>query len=583
MAPVVLECTVLDCDKGEDGARYNTAALEPDLAFRMLTMHRKDAHGQEELGGQQHQEQRVAPAVSKVEKVKRPVLKKGISEDKYLHFEKQWQRYKRSSGMNDLVIVRDQLISCCEEELSEDLENLYGSELDNKTEVQLLTMMRELAVVAQNHLVNIMRLRALVQDSDESVRSYLARLKGASGVCKLTVMCTCDPSTSVSYADKEILHCLLNGLADKDIRKQVLGKLEVMSLDDTVKFIEAKESGRQAGAFLDGGEVATNKLTSYKQNLRDQVVAEAERVGGDDDKKCRCCGKRGHGAAPNLAKKREACPAFDKKCNTCGELGHFSKTKACKKVTLKVDRVDGQNEKKAPGKEVMAVGAVRDGFGKVIKLSNTSPVPHMMDVKGEFVAGMPRSHPALQVQVEIDIQAYEEFGLSLRLGRSFMTRQGKLLHVPKVELLCDTGAQVDCVGVKRLKSLGLVEEQLLQPAVGVGCANETAAGVVGIFFGKVTAVAGDKRIKVKVMFYVLKKGGDLLSRHTCERLGVIDAEFPKVGKHLYEVCKVKAGDTDELHRRDEKDVYQEDGVCDPDSPLPCRCPRRESVDSFPCQ
>ena len=35
--------------------------------------------------------------------------------------------------MKDLEVVRDQLISCCEEELSEDLENLYGSELDNNT------------------------------------------------------------------------------------------------------------------------------------------------------------------------------------------------------------------------------------------------------------------------------------------------------------------------------------------------------------------------------------------------------------------------------------------------------------------
>ena len=82
--------------------------------------------------------------------------------------------------MKDLVVVRNQLISCCEEELSEDLENLYCSKLDNKTEEQLLAMMRQLAVVA-----------------------------------------------------------------DKEIRKQVLGKLEVMSLDGTVKFIEAKESDRQ--------------------------------------------------------------------------------------------------------------------------------------------------------------------------------------------------------------------------------------------------------------------------------------------------------------------------------------------------
>ena len=44
--------------------------------------------------------------------------------------------------------------------------------------------MRRLAVVAQNNLVNIVRLRSLVQeDRDETIRSYLARLKGISAVC----------------------------------------------------------------------------------------------------------------------------------------------------------------------------------------------------------------------------------------------------------------------------------------------------------------------------------------------------------------------------------------------------------------
>ena len=116
MAPVELECTVVDCDHGNDGNRYKTALLEPDLAFRMLAMHRQDAHDEEQVGGGTAD----LATRSKVEKVKRPILKKGISEDKYLHFSRQWQRYKRSSGMKDLEVVRDQLISCCEEELSQD-------------------------------------------------------------------------------------------------------------------------------------------------------------------------------------------------------------------------------------------------------------------------------------------------------------------------------------------------------------------------------------------------------------------------------------------------------------------------------
>ena len=345
MAPIQLECAVVDCQFGDAGAKYKTPALEAEIALQLLNIHRQDTHrlGQ---GGQQQQEQPGDASRSKVEKVPRPSLQKGQSEDKYLHFKRQWVRYKRSTGLVSEVMIRDQLLACCSEELSEDLGNLYGEQLDNKDEATLLEEMHKLAVVAQNHLVNILRLRSMVQDRDESARSYLARLKGAVTVCKLTMNCSCVPSTSVSFADKEILHCLVKGLVDEDIRKQVLGVVVEMDLENTVKFVEAKESGKKAGVYLDGGEVDVNKVTGYKQAQREQQLAG--RTNTDvlvDEARCKYCGKKGHGAAPGFSKKKEECPAFDKKCNSCGVVGHFSRTKSCKKSSVKVEKVVVQHEK----------------------------------------------------------------------------------------------------------------------------------------------------------------------------------------------------------------------------------------------
>ena len=132
-------------------------------------------------------------------------------------------------------------------------------------------------MVSQNHLVNIVRLRAMTQDRDEPVRTYMARLKGAAGVCSLTVRCSCAPSTVVSYADKELLHCLINGLADRDIRNQVMGKVEIMDLESTVKFIEAKEAGTKAGVYLDGVVTDVNKVTGYKKMQKDQVEQDGHK------------------------------------------------------------------------------------------------------------------------------------------------------------------------------------------------------------------------------------------------------------------------------------------------------------------
>ena len=78
--------------------------------------------------------------------------------------------------------------------------------------------------------------------SDPILRGSRALLQCVNLLCNAVA-----PHQRVSYADKEILHCILKGLADEDIRRQVLG---VMDLDATTKFIETKESDKKAGVFL---------------------------------------------------------------------------------------------------------------------------------------------------------------------------------------------------------------------------------------------------------------------------------------------------------------------------------------------
>ena len=134
---------------------------------------------------------------------------------------------------------------------------------------------------------------------------------------------------------------------------------------------------------------------------------------------------------------------------------------------------------------------LKKGADEALRLSMTSPVPHMMDVEGKLVMAMPKSHPKMKVQIAVDVPTYKEYGLQLLLRKSCMTNKGRVQHIPRVDVLCDTGAQVDCLNVKSLKSLGLSRDQLLQPQVSVGCANETSADMVGVFFAKVSALRVD--------------------------------------------------------------------------------------------
>ena len=579
MPPIELECPVVGCDLGEDGGRYKTPPLPSSEALQLLTFHHHN-HAQAQGGavGQQQQGTGGTMGGCKVEKVPRPALKKGQSEDKFLHFSRQWARYKRASNLVNDQQIRDQLLACCDEELMEELNNLHGDQLDTKTEEQLMAEMKTLAIVAQNHLVNIVRLRSLVQDRDEPIRSYLARLKGVAAVCKLTLQCSCDPQTTVSFAHREILHCLVKGLADEDIRRQVLGVVEQMDLDKTVQFIEAKESGKKAGVYLDSGDAGLNKVTGYRQVQRERLLSEGSHIPEKfENERCQYCGRKGHGAKPDLKLKKEICPAFDRKCNTCGIIGHFSRSKACRKA-VKVEAVRMQHEIPGTKKvEVKTVGQKLNLGGQQVRLSVDRPIPHMLEEQGKMVVAMPKAHPQVRVQVEVNKDMYVMTGLPLKMCRTSMTRKGKVLQIPRVELLCDTGAQVDCLNRKKLQALGLVENQLLSPEVVVGCANESPAGVLGVFFGKVTAMEGLRKVQVQVLFYVLKEGGSILSRHTCEKFGIISSEFPKVGEHLPVGEDKRLGLKVNMVEKSE-DVYQKEGECDPDSELPCRCPRREFVD-----
>ena len=338
-AMVVLDCTEGECTLGNGGRRYQTADLEEANALRMLELHVRT----HEPGRREQQVGVDVVARVKPETVPRPKLSKGISEDKYVYFDRQWTRYKRSqlAGIRDEMTIRDQLLACCNEDLMQDLENTFGTQLDRKSEVELMADMRKLAVVAQNNLVNVVRLRSLEQDRDESGRSFLARLKGLGAVCKLSVKCSCVPSTSVSYADEEILHCFVKGLADEDIRRRVLGKVEEMDLETTVRFVEAEESGKKANVFLDRGTADVEVVSGYKKSQREQTLASGVKPNsaGSEEPECWFCNKRGHGLKPNFEKKKTDCPAFDKTCKVCGLVGHFAKTKACAKKDVKVEKV----------------------------------------------------------------------------------------------------------------------------------------------------------------------------------------------------------------------------------------------------
>ena len=82
---------------------------------------------------------------------------------------------------------------------------------------------------------------------------------------------------------------------------------------------------------------------------------------------------------------------------------------------------------------------------------------------------------------------------------------------------------------------------------------------------------------VRVLFYVLRKGANLLSRTTITKLGLLPTTFPQVPLGGSSVMGSSSATQDQVVVADTSEVRQPDGECDPDSPLQCSCPTREQV------
>ena len=75
------------------------------------------------------------------------------------------------------------------------------------------------------------------------MRHYLSRLKGVASRCEFNIICTCGVTNS--FTESITRFKLIAGLDDKDIKEDILSMPD-KSLEETVKCVESKESGKVA-------------------------------------------------------------------------------------------------------------------------------------------------------------------------------------------------------------------------------------------------------------------------------------------------------------------------------------------------
>ena len=156
-------------------------------------------------------------------KLERPKVDIGMTLEEWNIFKRRWDVFVSGSGL-DPDASSSQLFQCACDELGDILLKTDPSIVSKPTSV-VMAAMKSLAVIAV--AIGVMRaeLVRMQQESDESFRAFAARVRVKAETCAYITKCTSTTSLrEVDFTDSIIRDVLIAGIADLDIRREVLGR-----------------------------------------------------------------------------------------------------------------------------------------------------------------------------------------------------------------------------------------------------------------------------------------------------------------------------------------------------------------------
>ena len=461
------------------------SSTNPDVLIRLIDLHSRTAHP---VTTPSPPVQTVA--TSKAEKVKRPHISAAGTSEEWAYFLDRWSDYKKATHLSDTDIVY-QLLECCDDNLRRDLSRSVKS-ITSKDETTILHHMRLLAVRQENVMVSRLELQQMRQDRDEPVRTFAARLKGQSSVCQYLVNCEC--GTQISYSDAMVRDTMIIGLADNDIQLDILGQAnQDMSLEDTIRFIEAKESGKRSSGRIGPGmthpclpqsaQPSVDAVSSFKRQERKRLQNQTHTPDGKQHALvCGHCGKAGHGR--RRQDRMTHCPAYSHVCSKCGSPHHFES----------VCRKSRQQPSSTPN-DATAVFQSLCAIETATNMPDESPpsVINAITLEHHIYNSMcdmwHKQASAPQPTINVTIQAIPSDATALGIRPMLC----KATNAIKSVAVADTGCQSCLAGISILGPLGMTKDHLIPTTMKMKAANQKSITILGALVLRITGLTHSGR------------------------------------------------------------------------------------------
>ena len=353
------------------------------------------------------------------------------------------------------------------------------------------------------------------QDRDEPIRVFSARLRGQEHVCNYKLTCQCD--RELDYSDVMVRDALILGLSDEEICLDVLGHTTNPDLEETIAFIEAKESGKRSALRLLDGSLTSNTSasSSYKRFQKSQQV-QGSHSDVAPPTVCGHCGKTGHGRGHQERSKR--CPAYGHECSKCQIFHHYESV--CKR------------SQRQPRSSTHQVDDNTATFNSLCTVDTQCPVNNAKivlehHVYNEFCDAWERRasdpHPYLTIRVH----AHPADVHALGLGAPFHWPTPSVEH----SVMADTGCQSCLASTSLLSKLGLQTRHLLPVTMKMTVADNRGINILGALVVRISGTSpSEKEYQTcQIVYFSDNINTSFLSKQACIALGVMPQTFSTIG------------------------------------------------------
>lgn len=480
-----------------DGCDYETEAEDAAGAAAQLTIH-----------GISHT---TGPSASraKLPSMARPVISRSSTAEEWQIFLMKWEDFKKGTEIPD-SLIKSHLWQCCEISLANDLFKQVG-DFNQVSEGDLLKAIESLAVVKIATTMRTVSLLSAQQDQGQPFSAFLAEVKASARICSFYMDCSRQGCTQVNdYTDRIVKHVIISGLADDELRRQVLSveNLDKKSLDETAHIIENKDMAiratssamRNQHSSSVAASTSTGQPSSDLSNKLSQVV------------KCTKCGN-------DMKKYKLLQGKFGKP-----RLREFKQCIACWKQSK-------QSETPSVGSNIASISHRSNNTVKSTNCAVQRPQPephcpevlldhHIFDGTYGWLLKECKAQPTIDLLVSTRQADYAHFSI-----------QRPKISPRKVKAVSDTGAQSSLMGLKLFRACGLTDKHLIPVKKRMFAANDECIHILGAVFLRLSgATAAGDIVETAEMVYITDSTKLFyLSRHAMEQLRIIGPDFPRIG------------------------------------------------------